>query len=122
MGGAGPGGWRDNSPRPPQAAGGRNGSQGAYLRGAGPGDGTDLGTPEQPQPSNCRRPAAGDVAVETNLLHVLPRGRGATIPGTGRRPGQTLPRARSSNDLTASDPPPTSECESTRTRRHFHHT
>ena len=41
-----------------------------------------------------RRPAAGDVAVEDNLLHVLPRSRGATRPGTGRRPGQTVGRAR----------------------------
>src|SRR5271157_718074 len=47
---------------------------------------------------------AGDVAVENILLHVLPRGRGATIPGTGRRPGQTAERARSANEITTSCP------------------
>ena len=56
----------------------------------------------------------GDVAVENILLHVLPRGRGATIPGTGRRPGQTAERARTANEITTSGPSPTSELKSTR--------
>src|SRR5262249_22809024 len=58
-------------------------------------DGGGVAVRDRPTSSRIRRrPVAGDVAVEDNLLHVLPGGPGATIPGTGRRPGQTAGRAR----------------------------
>jgi hypothetical protein len=41
-----------------------------------------------------RRRASEDVARRDILLRVLPGGPGATIPGPGRRPGQTGGRAR----------------------------
>ena len=46
----------------------------------------------------------------------------ATIPGTGRRPGQTVWRARSASELTAFRPIPISALQAPRTQRHFHHT
>jgi hypothetical protein len=57
-----------------------------------------------------RRRASEDVAIGDILLHVLPDSPGATIPGTGRRPGQPVLRARGSNESRASGPtlPPSS--------------
>src|SRR3954468_15098437 len=59
-------------------------------------------------PTDHRRRASEDIARGDILLHVLPGGPGATIPGTGRRPGQTVGRARGLNVSTASDPTPAS--------------
>src|SRR5208283_1413364 len=115
---------RDTTPRPPCSTGGVRTQVGGVLpwdeaRSAG----GDVAARDRPTSSwTRRRLVAGGVAVENILLHVLPRGRGATIPGTGRRPGQTAERARSTNEITTSGPSPTSEFESTRARRHFHHT
>jgi hypothetical protein len=67
-----------------------------------------------------RKRATEDVAAGDILLRVLPRGRGAVIPGTGRRPGQTVRRARGlsrSNSLR-----PTTDPRVYQVRRHLHHT
>src|SRR4051812_20315221 len=59
-------------------------------------------------PTDHRRRASEDVARGGILLRVLPGGPGATIPGTERRPGQTVGRARGLSGSTASDPTPAS--------------
>src|SRR5512142_3407278 len=76
-------------------AGLRNARRGVLPWDEARSDGRGVAARNPPTWSRIRRrPVAGDVAVEDNLLHVLPRSRGATIPGTGRRPGQTGGRAR----------------------------
>jgi hypothetical protein len=70
---------------------------------------------DRPTSSKNWRPVAGDVAVEDNLLHVLPRGRGGRqyrVRGDAR--ARLLGELEASVDQTASGPPPTSESESTR--------
>ena len=114
----------NKAPRPPcPRAGVRDARRGRLLWDEARTDGRRVAVRNRPTSSRIRRrPVAGDVAVEDNLLHVLPRSRGATRPGTGRRPGQTGGRARGlswSNGLWPATDLPIRVYQN---RRHFHHT
>ena len=85
------------NPSPFQAGGTARG--GACFSGAGPVTMAQTLAPVGPSQEACDKGRReGDI-----LLRVLPKSRGATIPGTQRRPGQTGQRARGSTV----DRPPT---------------
>jgi hypothetical protein len=73
----------------------------------------------EPGPSNWRRRAPEDVASGSQSAPRAHPRTGATIPGTGRRPGQTGGRARGPNVSTASDPTPASSTKNYHTPTPF---
>src|SRR5262249_13348762 len=104
-------------------AGVRNARRGVLPWDESRSEGRGVAARNRPTSSrNRRRPVAGDVAGEDNLLHVLPRGWGATRPGPGRRPGQTGGRARGLSWSNGLWPATDLRIRVYQNRRHFHHT